>query len=132
MPARSTQNERAASSSRHSLKSSQRQGLGERKKDLFQGPSALLSSRRRQLRQRAFTPDAARAQQNEAIADAGSLADLMDGEEQRPSTLHLGAQGRRDLPRLPEVEPVEGLVDEQQRRRHRPAHGQQDPLGPPL
>src|SRR5579872_6972166 len=87
MPSSSTHHDRETTSSRHSLLRSQKNGgLREGKKDLFQ---EFVSARhvaggcqRRQLREGARAADAAAGEQDEPVAEARRIADLMDGEEQ--------------------------------------------------
>src|SRR5580693_976681 len=99
----------------------ERKVLGECKKHSLQ---VLVCLRRcaqfgesRELRDRAFTAYAAAAEQHEPVAEARGIADLVNGEEERPAARHVYAQRRRDVTRLPQIEPVERLVDEQCRLR---------------
>ena len=68
---------------------------------------------RAKLVQRSLADDAAAAQKNESIADARRVAQLMDREKQRsPFCARLPATPH-DVARLPEIKPVERLVEHQ-------------------
>src|SRR4051812_13880934 len=97
MTIRSTHHAREASSSRHSLSSSQMKGgLRERKEELLERRRRRQRGRRgsalREIRDGAFAADAAAAQQDEAIAHARGVADLMNRQEQRASAGRVLAQ----------------------------------------
>src|SRR5260370_29794090 len=109
-------------SSRHSLSRSHRKaglGLGERKEYLFEvnvGYGCIARYRqRREFLNRAFAAYAPAAEQHEPIAEARGIADLMNREEQRPAAGRVRTQRRGNLATLPQVESLEGLVDEQRR-----------------
>src|SRR6187549_4037578 len=80
-----THHDRDAIRSRHSLRTSQPNALGERKHDLFESGrrGASCAGNLRELVERAFAAGTAAADQHEAIADADGVADLMDRQEQR-------------------------------------------------
>src|SRR5690348_16582038 len=113
-----THQELDQASSRHSFSTSQRNGgLGERKEDLLQvferQRGAARAGHLCQLLDGAFPADVAAAEEHEAVAEAGGVADLVDREEQRPASLGVGAQRGGDVADLAEIESVEGLVDEE-------------------
>src|SRR3954469_19373770 len=129
MTASSTHHEREATSSRHSLSSSQTNGgLRKRKEEILEvrGIRGGRTVQVAELLDRALAADAAAAQQDEAIADAGGVADLVDREEQRAAGGGVVAQRGADFTRLPEVEAVERLVAQQQRVRHQHAGREHD------
>src|ERR1700730_2282507 len=107
-----------AMSSRHSLSTSHKNAaLGECKENLFKISvcSRQISCRcqRRKFFNRSFATHAPTAKQNEAVAKARGIADLMNREEQRPPAGRVLAEHRRDVACLTQVKAVEGLVDEQ-------------------
>src|SRR5262245_7641618 len=105
MKKRKIHHARAASSSRHSLRTSARsQRLREGKEHLFEIAGA---GRGRELVARAFAADPARAQEDEAIADARRVRELMNREHERPASGRDLAEHGRDLAALPQVEAVE-------------------------
>src|SRR5262245_34769202 len=109
-----TQKARDAVSSRHSLTASQASGpLGEGKEDLLQ--VRRPSGQRLQLLERALTAHAAAGEQDEAVAQARRLDDLVDGQEERPARGRVLAQQPPGRAGLRQVQPVERLVDQQQR-----------------
>src|SRR5262245_9372902 len=113
--------DRDATSSRHSFFSSQTKGaprpaaLRERKKNLFE--DAPPFGLRREFVERALAAHASAAEQDEPIADARRVVDLMNRQEQRAAARGVGAQGLRHLADLAQVEAVERLVGEQDRLR---------------
>src|SRR3954466_9191796 len=115
---RSTSHAQDAASSRRSLSSRRRQGasLGEGKEDLLDvraGPAGACP----QLVERSLADDASVAEEDEAIADARRVVQLMNGEEQRASGRRHPAQERTHLADLAEIESVERLVEQQHRLR---------------
>ena len=86
----------------------------------------------RQLVERAFAAHASAAQQDEPIADARGVADLVDREEERPPGGGVRAQRGADLARLPQVEPIERLVGQEQRLRRQQADREQRALALPF
>src|SRR5258708_2988745 len=108
------------SSSPHSFSTSHRIGdLGERKKHVLQflarKRAFALRSQRGQFGHGALAAHAASAEQHEAIAEASRVADLMHREEERAPVGRMITQGGGNLARLPQVESLEGLIDEQGR-----------------
>src|SRR5436190_20741350 len=95
----STQYARDAISSRHSLANSHTSGawLGERKECLFQRAGAGAGG---QLIERALAADRPAAQQHEAVAHAGGVADLMDRQHQCAAVARKRSQRRRHLASL--------------------------------
>src|SRR4051794_15032655 len=91
--------------------------LGERKEHLFQAAKRLRRIARRRERREfldcPFAADASGAEQYEAVAKPGRIADLVDREEERPPTCGMCAQCRRNVARLAQVETVERFVDEE-------------------
>src|SRR5438034_10480848 len=106
--------------------------LGEGKKHLLQirgrrsGPAT--GRLRGQLVERPLAARAAAAQQNEAIAHACGVGDLMNGEEQRPSLRRVPSKRLRHLSALAQIEAVERLVGEQHWLRRHQADGEQRAL----
>src|ERR1700758_5207637 len=94
-----THQARETTSSRHSFSSSQKKGrLGERKKHLFE---VLRHFRlRREFGKSSFTAYAAGVQEHEAVAEAGGIADLMDGEKQSAAARGVRAESGGDVARL--------------------------------
>src|SRR6187551_1272773 len=81
-------------SSRHSFSRSQTKGvLGKRKKHVFQIWSAVFG----EFLDRALAADAAAAQEDEAIAHARGVADLMDREKERAAGGGMVAESGADL-----------------------------------
>src|SRR6266511_2250653 len=104
---------------------------GERKEDLFEIRGRGRRPHpcpRRELGDRAFAADATVAQEDETIADARGVGDLVDRQKQRPPGLRVRAQRGRQLARLAQVEAVERLVGQQDRLRHQQADRQQRAL----
>src|SRR4051812_38901150 len=137
----STHHDREAASSRHSFRNSQTKGeLRKGKKDLFQVSTLGLTALavysplgvRRQFVQRPFAAHASAAEQNEAVADACGVADLMDGEKHGSPAIGVGAQRLRHLARLAQIESVERLVGEQNRLRRQQADSEQHPFPLPF
>src|SRR4051812_34919647 len=129
----STHQELDQTSSRHSFSSSHRNGgLGERKEDLLQvferQGCAASAGHLCQLLDRAFAANMPAAEEHEAVAEAGRIADLVDREEQSPASGGMGAQGGGDVAGLAEIEAVEGLVDEEGRLRRKESDGKQGAL----
>ena len=87
---------------------------------------------RRQLRRGPLAADAAAAQQNEAIADAGGVDDLVDGQDERASGGGAAAQRVADVAGLAQVEAVERLVADDHRLRRQERDREQRPLPLPL
>src|SRR5437870_12658544 len=98
------QNDLDAASSRSSCASSQRSApwLGEGKKDLLEATGLVVADGGRdpQLVDRTFTGDAASAQEDETVADALGVAELVDREEQRAPRVLVLAQQHHDVARL--------------------------------
>src|SRR5437016_965491 len=118
MPRSSTHHARDTRSSRHSLSTSHRTGqanrlphLGERKEHLFQIFRRLCQ--RGELRHGTLTAHTAAGEQHEAIAVAGSVADLVDGEEDRASEIGVGTKRSGDVARQATVEAGAGLGEEE-------------------
>jgi hypothetical protein len=65
------------------------------------------------------------AQQHQAIANPRRVAELMNRQKQRASTGDVAAEHVHDVARLAQIEPVERLVEHQQRLRSEEAHGEQ-------
>src|SRR5262245_47901603 len=112
-----THQAREASSSRHSLRRSQKySALREDKGDVLQidrAVSVAASGCSRELVERAFAAHGAAAQQHEAIADASGVRHLMNRQKQCPPACRVRPQRRANVAALSKVETVEGLVDEQ-------------------
>src|SRR5689334_9534316 len=105
-----THHARDASSSRHSLSSSQTNGrLRERKEQLFQVRRSRRVGALGELGNGAFAAHAAAAQQHEAVAYACGVGDLMNREEQRATVGGMIAQRGAHVTRLPQIEAVERL-----------------------
>ena len=68
---------------------------------------------RGELVERALAADPAQTQQDEAIADARGVVDLVNREEERAAGGGVLTQRRRHVAALPEVEAIERFVDEQ-------------------
>src|SRR5262249_47918461 len=135
--ASSTHHARDASSSRHSFSRSQRNApLRKRKEDLLERWRLAVLRLLRGLRVRfvdgPFGADAAGAEQDEPIAHARGVGDLMDREKERPAGGGVFAQRRADFARLPQIEAVERLVAEEQRVGREHADRQQRALALPL
>ena len=79
----------------------------------------------RKLVERSLADDAAAAQQNETIANARGVAQLVDRQKQRAPCRACVAQDLHDVARLPEIESVERLVEHQQRLRRQQADREQ-------
>src|SRR3954466_10976093 len=118
-----THHARDATSSRYSFASSHKKegtaffavpSLGERKEHLFQivRGAAACGGERPELVERAFAADAAAAQQHEAIAHPRRVVDLVNRQEHGPPRRGVGAERRRDVAALAQVEAVERLVGE--------------------
>src|SRR5437868_12812882 len=106
-----THHARDVSSSRHSFSRSQTKGvLRKGKEDVFQVQGVHGVHASAELFDGALAADAAAAQEHEAIADPRGVADLVDGEKERPPARGVRAQGGADLARLAQVESIEGLV----------------------
>src|SRR5215471_2521338 len=82
-----THHARDAISSRHSFASSQ---LSERKKDLFESTTARRSPF--QFFERSLAPDAPAAEQDEPVAHALRIGNLVDRQKQRAAGGRVGAQ----------------------------------------
>jgi hypothetical protein len=110
---RSSQKDLEMRSSRVSLMRSQVKGdLGEGKEDLFQvvaGGAGLGG----QFGYGAFAADLALIQQDEAVAKAGGIVDLVDGEEESSAGGGVLAEGGGDVAGLAEVEAFERFIDEE-------------------
>src|SRR5579859_3375526 len=87
----STHQDREASSSRASLATSQATGLRERKEDLFEIVAGAIGFGG-EFGDGAFAADASAAEEDEAIAEAGGVGDLVDREEQRSPASGVGPQ----------------------------------------
>src|SRR3954463_6801611 len=121
----STHHARDVTSSRYSLRRSHAIALCERKEDLFEivtGCTAAGGGERREFLQRPLTARATAAQQDEAIADARRVANLVDRQEHRPAGGRVRTQRLRDVAALAEVDAVERFVGEEQRLRHQQAN----------
>src|SRR3954469_10727343 len=103
---------------------------GERKEHLFQigGGFTARPGLRRQFVERAFAANPSPTQQDEPIADALRILDLVNRQEHRPAGRGVRAQGLRDIAALPEIETVERLIGQQQRLRHQQANSEQRTL----
>src|SRR6476659_630795 len=121
---------RDASNSRQSFTRSQTTALRERKHRLLEIGCGRpdVAGLRAELVTRAVAADPAAAEQHEAIAHAGGIADLMNREEERAAGGRMAPQGVADLPGLPKIEPIERLVHEQQRLRRDPSDGEHGSL----
>src|SRR3954465_4778810 len=102
MHSSSTHQDRETISSRHSFSRSQKKGgLRERKEDLFQilrrRRGTARGGQRRKFGDCAFAAYSAAAEQDEAVADARGLADLVNGEEERAPAGGVPAEGGRDI-----------------------------------
>src|SRR3954453_412418 len=109
-----SQNAREANSSPRSLRS---RTLSERKEGLFDVA---------ELRRRAGRDHAAVIEQQQAIADSRRVPQLMDREDERP--FHASQQFHRGA-HLPQIEPVERLVEEEHRMRSDERERDVEPLG---
>src|SRR5262249_32610577 len=126
----STHQAREATSARHSLTTSHAHALRERKEDLLE--VAVAGGERRQLVERPLPAPAPAAQQHEATAAARGVADLMKRQDQRSAGGGVVAERLRDLARLPQVEPVERLVGQQDRLRRQQSDAEQRAFALPL
>src|SRR5712691_3507725 len=118
-----TQSARPLRISRNSLASSRRSGAcasidvsGERKKHLFESRGRQIRALTKLL-ERAGAAHAPGGQQDEAIADALRVSELVDGEDERAAVRGDLAQRAGDRARLAQIEAVERLVHQQQRMR---------------
>src|SRR4051812_29619657 len=124
------------SSSRNSLRSTAYHSAGadrdsgERKEHLLERRVPVLAEPGvdTQFVQRALTDGTAAAQQHEAIAHAHRIAKLVDRQEECASRARFGAQHGHRLARLPQVEPVERFIQEQQWLSRQKPHREQDAL----
>src|SRR2546430_15453380 len=80
---------------------------GERKEDVLQGGCGFPGLRA-QLREGPDTADATFGEQHEAVADAGGITQLVNGEHERSPIARDVAQDIHDVACLPKVEAVEG------------------------
>src|SRR4051812_5830355 len=115
---KNTHHERELISSRHSLRNSQTVGLRERKKDLLEiirrnraVPGSLLL----EFGECALRDNIAPTQQHEAIANFGSIGDLVNRHEHGASTLHMLAQYRIHFAALTQIQSFKRFVDDQHR-----------------
>src|SRR4051812_6281897 len=102
----------------HSLASSQMNGrLGEGKEDLFQivvRPRwPARQSERLEILERALATHTAAAEEHEAVAQPRGVADLVDREKQRAPARGMALKDGCHVPRLAQIETVEGFVDEE-------------------
>src|SRR5689334_3935869 len=126
--ASSSHQAREARSSRASRRS---KALSEREEHLLHaglGETGTVA----QLVQRALAHGLAVGEQHEAVAGARGVVELVDREEERAALRRLGAQKPDHLAGLAQVEPVERLVEEQQRLRRKQAERDQEALALPL
>src|ERR1051326_1127848 len=133
IPKSNTHQARDTMSSRNSLsRSHTNAGLGEGKEHLFKVLVwSRLTARRSQLgelRNAALAANSSVTQEDEAVADARGIADLMNREEQRTAAGSVSTEGRSDVARLAQVEAFERLVDEQCRLRRQQADAQKSAL----
>src|SRR5581483_1357589 len=121
-----THQERDATSSRASFSTShEKADLRERKEGALEGVGLRAAG---DLAERPVTAHAAAAEQDEAVAPAGRVGDLVDREEERPAARREPAERGADLARLLQVESVERFVGEQDRRRRQQADREEDTL----
>jgi hypothetical protein len=85
-----------------------------------------------QLRQSPFPGDSARRQQDQPVADARGVGELVNREEERPAFRRGGAKYALDLASLPQVQAVEGFVEEEDLPRHGEAEGEEHPAPLPF
>src|SRR5215475_7230848 len=69
---------------------------------------------RAQLVERARTANSAAGEQHETVAHALGISQLMNGEKERAPARRRFANELHHVPRLPEIEPVEGLIQQEQ------------------
>ena len=62
---------------------------------------------------------------DEAIAHAGGVGDLVDGQKERSAERGMCAQRLTHIAHLPQVEPIKRLIDEQRILRRQKADGEQ-------
>src|SRR5258706_2690055 len=101
--------------------------LGERKKDLLQpsvGEPRLLA----QLRKRSLPGHLPLAQQHQPVAHARRIRELMNGEKKRAALRGIRPQQSHHVASLAEIEPVERLIQEQQRMRRQKSKRQKHAL----
>src|SRR5215469_1796057 len=124
--------ERDTARSRNSFSMSHRNGgLREGKKDLLQALEPGLRMMRRglrcQLTDSAFPTNASAAQQNEPVAKARRVSDLMNRQKQGPAAGCMVSQPGRNVACLPKVQAIERLINQQRGLRRKKADGQQRP-----
>jgi hypothetical protein len=121
-----THHAREVSSSRHSFSRCQTKGVFRKgKEDLFQ---VVLIQRAAEIRHGALAAHASAAQQDEAIAHARGIADLVNREKERPPGGRVRAERGADISRLSQVQPVERLIRQEQWMRREHADREESPL----
>src|SRR5512132_576207 len=103
-------------SSPHSTAKSAERDLGEREEHLLE-PALGQPGAGAQLRERALAGYPAAGEQHETVADPPGVGELMDRDEERSALARRAAKDLFHFAGLPQVEAVEGFVEQEDRPR---------------